>query len=286
MTETIDAPVEGAASNGAPKKSGGLGSMLLPELRQIAGGLGIKTTGMKKAELVSAIKAAQGGGSRPRQDAGSSNNDAERTERSERSEAPEGRAPREEAPQEGNEQREGGQRQRQRNNQGGNQNQGNQGGQNRSNGGNNSGNNGGGQNNNYGDDGGSRRNRRRRGRDRDRGPGGGGGGGQQGGRGNRNEPDLNVLEDDVLAPCAGILDIHDNYAFVRTSGYLPGSDDVYVAMSMVRKFGLRRGDAVMGQVRQPREGERKEKFNPLVRLDSVNGAEPEASKDRADFNKL
>ena len=65
-------------------------------------------------------------------------------------------------------------------------------------------------------------------------------------------------------PAAGILDVLDNYAFVRTSGYLPGTDDVYVSLSMVRKYGLRRGDAVTGQVRQPREGERKEKFNPMV----------------------
>ncbi len=65
----------------------------------------------------------------------------------------------------------------------------------------------------------------------------------QGGRGGRAEPDLQILEDDVLTPCAGILDVLDNYAFVRTSGYLPGPDDVYVSLSMVRKYGLRRGDA-------------------------------------------
>ena len=78
----------------------------------------------------------------------------------------------------------------------------------------------------------------------------------------------------------------DNYAFVRTSGYLPGCDDVYVSMSMVRKYGLRRGDAVTGQVRQPREGERKEKYNPLVKLDTVNGADPESAKTRIEFSKL
>ena len=140
------------------------------------------------------------------------------------------------------------------------------------------------------EDGGSRRNRRRRGRDRagtqtsGNQPTGGNQGG--GGRGSRNEPDLQILEDDVLAPCAGILDLMDNYAFVRTSGYLPGNDDVYVSMSMVRKFGMRRGDAVTGQVRQPREGERKEKYNPLVKLDSINGADPEASRTRVEFSKL
>ena len=78
----------------------------------------------------------------------------------------------------------------------------------------------------------------------------------------------------------------DSYAFVRTSGYLPGTDDVYVSLSMVRKYGLRRGDAVTGQVRQPREGDRKEKFNPLVKLDSVNGGDPEAAKTRVEFSKL
>jgi transcription termination factor Rho len=124
-------------------------------------------------------------------------------------------------------------------------------------------------------EGGSRRNRRRRGRDRER----------QANRvpGGRNEPDTTVLEDDVLVPAAGILDVLDNYAFVRTSGYLPGTDDVYLSLSMVRKFGLRRGDAVVGQVRQPREGERKEKFNPMVRIDSVNGTDPEAARERLEF---
>ena len=102
----------------------------------------------------------------------------------------------------------------------------------------------------------------------------------------RHEPDTTILEDDVLVPAAGILDVLDNYAFVRTSGYLPGTDDVYLSLSMVRKFGLRRGDAIVGQVRQPREGERKEKFNPMVQVDSVNGADPEQAKDRVDFSKL
>ncbi len=104
--------------------------------------------------------------------------------------------------------------------------------------------------------------------------------------GGRNEPDTTILEDDVLVPAAGILDVLDNYAFVRTSGYLPGTDDVYLSLAMVRKFGLRRGDAIVGQVRQPREGERKEKFNPMVRIDSVNGADPETAKDRIEFQKF
>ena len=122
-------------------------------------------------------------------------------------------------------------------------------------------------------EGGSRRNRRRRGRDRT----------LPRQSGSRNEPDTTILEDDVLVPAAGILDVLDNCAFVRTSGYLPGPEDVYLSLSMVRKYHLRRGDAVVGQVRQPREGERREKFNPMVRIDSVNGTEAEGAKERPEF---
>ncbi len=95
-----------------------------------------------------------------------------------------------------------------------------------------------------------------------------------------------IAEDDVLIPIAGILDVLDNYAFVRTTGYLPGPNDVYVSLSQVRRHGLRKGDVIEGAVRQPREGERREKFNALVRLDKVNGLEPEQARDRADFSKL
>ncbi|WP_373425081.1 transcription termination factor Rho [Mycobacterium simiae] len=98
-----------------------------------------------------------------------------------------------------------------------------------------------------------------------------------------------LREDDVVQPVAGILDVLDNYAFVRTSGYLAGPHDVYVSMNMVRKNGLRRGDAVTGAVRVPREGEQpnqRQKFNPLVRLDSVNGGSVEDAKKRPDFSKL
>jgi len=101
--------------------------------------------------------------------------------------------------------------------------------------------------------------------------------------------DTELREDDVVQPVAGILDVLDNYAFVRTSGYLAGPHDVYVSMNMVRKNGLRRGDAVTGAVRVPREGEQpnqRQKFNPLVRLDSVNGGSVEDAKKRPDFSKL
>jgi transcription termination factor Rho len=96
-----------------------------------------------------------------------------------------------------------------------------------------------------------------------------------------------VNEDDVLVPVAGIIDVLDNYAFVRTTGYLSGPNDVYVSMSQVKKYGLRRGDAVTGAVRAPREGEqRRDKYNPLVRLDTINGMDPEEARRRPEYYKL
>ncbi|MGB7983421.1 MAG: transcription termination factor Rho [Candidatus Nanopelagicales bacterium] len=129
--------------------------------------------------------------------------------------------------------------------------------------------------------------RRRRGRDRNRNRTDRTGGSDRTDRrpaGRDVEPD--VTEDDVLVPVAGILDILDNYAFVRTTGYLPGPTDVYVALSMVKRYGLRKGDAITGQVKQARETDRREKFNPLVKVESVNGTEPEQARTRVEFGKL
>ena len=112
------------------------------------------------------------------------------------------------------------------------------------------------------------------------------GGTGTGGRERFDQAEPTVSEDDVLLPVAGILDVLDNYAFVRTSGYLTGPNDVYVSLSQVRRYGLRRGDAITGAVRQPREGERKDKYNALVRLDTVNGLEPDQAKNRPEFTKL
>jgi transcription termination factor Rho len=131
-----------------------------------------------------------------------------------------------------------------------------------------------------GDDDGDRQGRRgRRFRDRRR----------RGERGDVGGGETELREDDIVQPVAGILDVLDNYAFVRTSGYLPGPNDVYVSMNMVRKNGLRRGDAITGAVRVPRDGEQpnqRQKFNPLVRLDSINGGSIEDAKKRPDFTKL
>ncbi|EYT47861.1 transcription termination factor Rho [Kocuria sp. UCD-OTCP] len=148
------------------------------------------------------------------------------------------------------------------------------------------------------DDGGSRRSRRNRNRndrDRDR--------SDRNDRAERNErrnrrgrstgpevDDTEFTEDDVLLPVAGILDVLDNYAFVRTSGYLPGPNDVYVSLAQVKKHNLRKGDAVVGAIRAPRDGEQqnatRQKFNALVQLTTVNGKKTEENKDRVDFGKL
>ena len=119
--------------------------------------------------------------------------------------------------------------------------------------------------------------RRRRGRFRERNRGARSGPGRER-FGNEAEPV--VSDDDILVPVAGILDILDNYAFVRTSGYLPGSNDIYVSLAQVRRYGMRKGDAVTGVVRQPKDNERREKFNAMVRLDTVNGTDPEKAKAR------
>jgi transcription termination factor Rho len=132
------------------------------------------------------------------------------------------------------------------------------------------------------EDGGSRRGRRRRSRDRQNRRGRTSGGGGM----DRYESEPVVSDDDVLTPVNGILDVLDNYAFVRTSGYLPGSDDAYVSLSMVKKFGLRKGDVVTGAIRSSQDSDRKEKFNPLVRVDSINGAAPDEARNRPEFAKL
>ncbi|MEV4842879.1 transcription termination factor Rho [Micromonospora matsumotoense] len=141
------------------------------------------------------------------------------------------------------------------------------------------------------DEAGGRRGRRSRFRDRRRGRGdrvegsNDSGGSGSGGR----EPQ--VGEDDVLVPVAGIIDVLDNYAFVRTTGYLAGPNDVYVSMSQIKKHGLRRGDAITGAVRAARDSsgtgdQRRDKYNPLVRLDTINGMEPDEARRRPEFYKL
>ncbi|MEV8337822.1 hypothetical protein [Leucobacter sp. NPDC077196] len=110
------------------------------------------------------------------------------------------------------------------------------------------------------------------------------------GQGDDLEPE--ITEDDVLLPIAGILDVLDNYAFVRTSGYLPGTSDVYVSLGQVKKYNLRRGDAVVGAIRQPRDndGASRQKYNAIVKIDTVNGRpvdeQPEERVDIADLTAI
>ncbi|WP_405675770.1 transcription termination factor Rho [Streptomyces sp. NBC_01511] len=214
-----------------------------------------------KAEAaVSASAQGDTDGRRDRQERGQRGERGDRSDRGDRQSRQRDRRGKGDDQQGGGGQQTGGQRQRQ--GQGGGQNQGSQGN---------------GPQDDFDDEAGGRRGRRGRYRDR-RGRRGreefGGGG----------EPQ--VADDDVLIPVAGILDILDNYAFIRTSGYLPGPNDVYVSLAQVRKNGLRKGDHVTGAVRQPKDGERREKFNALVRLDSANGMAAESGRGRPEFQKL
>ncbi|MBT2474904.1 transcription termination factor Rho [Microbacterium sp. ISL-103] len=166
--------------------------------------------------------------------------------------------------------------------------------------------------NDGGDEQGGRNRNRNRSRNRGRGQNGNGQGGEQqpqqqsapvddeGGNGrNRqrnkrrtaaptDEFDTEIGEDDVLVPIAGILDVLDNYAFVRTTGYLAGPSDVYVSLGQVKKYNLRKGDAIVGSIKQPREGEQqgRQKYNALVKVDSINGLSIDDAATRVEFGKL
>lgn len=104
----------------------------------------------------------------------------------------------------------------------------------------------------------------------------------------REEHEPRLSEDDVLAPISGVLDILDNYAFVRTTGYLPGTNDVYVSLAQVKKYNLRKGDHVIGAIRVPREGESNncQRFNALVQVEAINGQSVEEAANRRVFSKL
>ncbi len=322
MTDTaeVTSAAHEEAGAGRKRRGAGLDSMVLPELKQLASTLGIKGTGaMRKGQLIAAIQSAQNGsaGTRPADGQAPARPDGvafavDNLQHQPREEAAprEDSAPREtdpvrvrepelqpvtppaqrggdgvaqqdgertEPPREGrfNDRRDRrgqntGREQSPQREQNPPREQGrdNQQGQNQ-------------QNRDWDEEGGGRRGRRRRSRDRQSRRNRGGGGNLE-----RFDAEPVLSEDDILVPARGILDVLDNYAFVRTSGYLPGPEDAYVSLSMVKKFALRKGDVITGVIRQPREGERKEKFNPLVRLDSVNGGDPEQAKNRIEFNKL
>ncbi len=281
-------------------KRRGLSGMLLADLRKMASDKGISgASSMRKSELIAAL-----GGTNPtaapkqqleqqtreasEAPSGASSDTAEPpAAKSERSDADQNKA--EQAPENkdgGNRQREnreGGNRQRE-NREDGNREGGNRQRENRE-GGNREGGNREGGNREEGNRDGGNRNRRRRGRDRnrdrdrdrDR---------DRGGRRDDSEPE--VTEDEVLVPVAGILDVLDNYAFLRTTGYLPGHTDAYLSLGLVKKYDLRKGDHIVGAIRPQRESEQnsRQKYNPLVRIDKVNGLDPDKSTERKEFGKL
>ena len=302
-------------------ESNDLAALKLVELKSVAAGLGIKgVSAMRKGDLVSAIQTAGGQGAPAAQGAAASEAPAAPRQRRPRTEkpaeqpeaAPQQREPEAQAPQgqtqapveapgqQGDQQSEGGRNRRRRNRERGPQQETlnevgelleaamgggkpaaaapqqqaqapastsvtiEPGG--------------------YDDDqGGSRRSSRRR-RNRERPTNRRPARGTQGME--RMEAEPTVGEGDVLANISGIVDILDNYAFVRTTGYLPGPSDAYLSTSTLRRYGLRRGDVITGAIKTTREGERKEKFNPLVRLDTINGDDPEKAKARPEFAKL
>jgi transcription termination factor Rho len=328
-TTTLEAPADDH-----PRRSGSLSALKLAELQGLASSMGITGTAkMRKVDLVAAITSRQNGESGPasaggraarqegaattstdpsadatggqeavqRDGAEDRSGDGERRHDATARRAQRGRAdadgtqdrePREDRAENRPDQRDGGgrgerheaddredRRNRNQGNQGG---QGGQGSQNRQGGS-------GPRDDDEGGRSGRRRRNRNRSRDKRRGPG-------QGQSGDADtEPQ--VAEDDVLIPVAGILDVLDSYAFVRTSGYLPGSNDVYVPLGVVKRHGLRKGDAVTGAVKAPRDGEEpqqqavggrnnRQKYNPLARLDTVNGMTPEEGQKRPEFGKL
>jgi transcription termination factor Rho len=300
---TPDTSSESDAHSSA--SDGSLATMVLPELRALANRSGVKgTSGMRKSELIAAIRESRQGGhangaspnggaggesennhdtktadshiesavqEAPRTDSGerpsSGDTAGEQNHRNDKKQQNENDRPARDQQDKSDD------RESDKDSDRGGDRQGSGGQQNR-----------GGSNQNQQDDDGDGRGGRRGRRFRERrrrgdrpGDSGGGGG------------DTELREDDVVQPVAGILDVLDNYAFVRTSGYLAGPHDVYVSMNMVRKNGLRRGDAVTGAVRVPKDGEQpnqRQKFNPLVRLDTVNGGPVEDVKKRPDFTKL
>ncbi len=309
----------------AGNTSSALSAMKLPQLQALASELGVAgVSKMKKSDLVAAINnggvaparaerssrsadnaddasnkadASSKTSDQPNRDAGANHTDAHSDSdgASESSESAEERARRAKEAvaiaatgdnqQDGSDRQGGGndRSQRSNRNQRGNNDR-NQGGNDRNQSGNDR-NQGGNDNSNQDDD--DRSGRRRRGRGRSR------------GRGRENQPvgtsgpvesydEDDARDDEELTPVGGILDVLDNYGFIRTTGYLPGKTDVYVSMNQVRKYGMRKGDAVTGAARLPRAGERgqRQKFNALARIDAVNGMTAEEAKARPAFGDL
>lgn len=297
-----------------PVRSGSLTALRLPQLQEMAAGLGIKGyRRLRKSELINAIQSAQSGSAAPktsqepvakqapetandsreenasqregrtrrrhrREDSNASASDAQSSDSNsgDNNQDSENNGRSKNGRRDGGRDKNGRDGGRENNRDKRNDDKNGRDGNNNDGGRENSGRENNGQHRDGDDDNHGRRGNRNRGRGRDRKR-----------RGRDDEQDLRP--DDVLIPVGGILDVHDNYAFLRTSGYLPGPNDVYVSANMVKRNGLRKGDAVTGAIRQQREGERpnkREKFDALVKLDTVNGLSVEDAKRRVEFSKL
>ncbi len=230
------------------------------ELKEIAKTLDIKTSGLKKAEIIDAI-ATNGSGSQSKPQASESPRPREQATDVTDVPAPTGNGVRDEGAHDDRDSRD----ERRRGPQGRNQNQ----------------------RNRPREKAEPREGRRRRRRGR------GGGGGQGSDRGDRGVPhymreerweDLEDIDDSDAEVRTGILDLlPEGYGFLRTSGYLPGDKDVYVSVSQVRRFKLRKGDEVTGSVRSPKESE---KYQALLKIHTVNGVDLETSQNRPRFADL
>jgi transcription termination factor Rho len=249
-------------------KRRGLSGMLLADLRKMASDKGISgASSMRKSELIAAL-----GGSNP---TAAPKQQIEQEQREASAERPEPRTNSAETaaakPEQGGSEPNSGE-QPQENKDGGNRQRENREGGNRD---------GGNRDQNQGnrDRDGGNRNRRRRGRDRNR---------DRDRDRRRDDAEPEVGEDEVLVPVAGILDVLDNYAFLRTTGYLPGQTDAYLSLGLVKKYDLRKGDHIVGAIRPQRDNEQnsRQKYNPLVRIDKVNGLDPDKSRERKEFGKL
>jgi transcription termination factor Rho len=305
----------------------GLATLKLAELKQIAASQGLRgTSGMRKGDLVAAIEAAGIGGSPRKSSRPAAAQEAESTQAapatSEAPAAASAPAPQQSAPENSDDassQRSSGRGHQ--DSQGHQDNQRNNG-QDRNDRGDRNDRN---DRNERNEEGGRRGRRNRRNR-RNRGKGGqgqnndnqnnqgnqGNQGGDGQGRNNRNRNDRNRGNDrndrgnqnqnqggqngEPPTPVAGILDFADaNTAFIRTTGYHAGTTDVYVPIQMVRKYGMRHGDAITGTIRPGAKGQQaggggrgrnRQKYTPLHSVDTVNGLTPDQAGKRPKFNNL
>ena len=270
-------------------ETGGLVSLKLPELRQVAAAQGLKgLSGLRKGDLIAAIETAGGRqNSQPQRERPQREQQPELQNQSEQREQqqPEHREQRaeEESRPQRQHRRDAEESASEKNDEGRRDNNDNR---------DNDRDNNGEQNNRR-----NRRNRRNRGRNRNQ-------------RGERNDNQRNDDRNDNrpdnrheerqnqnLTPVAGILDFVDaNTAFIRTTGYHAGTTDVYVPINLVRKFGMRHGDAIVGSIRpgggdnrnnnNNNRGRNRQKYTPLHAVETVNGLSPAEAAQRPNFSKL